>query len=64
MDFAAQQNERDTAIHAVWCQGDNFVNPARFTEDTRVTTTELAGGDHFFFGQTEALADAVASMIV
>ena len=63
MDFAARDNERDIAIHAVWCQGDDFVNPARFTKDTRISVTELAGGDHFFSGQTEGLADAVASMI-
>jgi alpha/beta superfamily hydrolase len=63
MDFAARDNERDIAIHAVWCQGDDFVNPARFTKDTRISITELVGGDHFFSGQTKGLADAVASMI-
>lgn len=64
MDFATQENERDTAIHAVWCQGDDFVNPTRFIEDARVTTTDLAGGDHFFSGQTESLAGAVTSIFV
>jgi alpha/beta superfamily hydrolase len=63
MDFAARENERDIAIHAVWCQGDDFVNPAHFTKDPRITITELAGGDHFFSGQTEGLAHTVVSMI-
>jgi alpha/beta superfamily hydrolase len=64
MDFPARENARDTAIHAVWCRGDDFVNPTRFIEDARVTTTELTGGNHFFSGQTEALARAVTSTLV
>jgi alpha/beta superfamily hydrolase len=63
MDFPARENARDTAIHAVWCRGDDFVNPTRFIEDARVTTTELTGGNHFFSGQTEALARAVTSTL-
>ena len=64
MDFSARENARDTAIHAVWCRGDDFVNPTRFIEDARVTTTELTGGNHFFSGQTESLARAVTSTLV
>ena len=62
MVFETQNLQRAAGLHAVWCEGDDFVDPSRFTEDTNVTTTQLAGGDHFFSNQTRGLATAVQSV--
>ena len=63
MSFAVQPTKPVCSVHALWCNGDDFVDPLRFLGDPNVAITELSGGDHFFTGQTDALAETVKSVL-
>lgn len=63
MAFAPHSAAPDTQIQAIWCDQDHLVNPERFATDPTIRTTVLDGGDHFFSGNADALANAVISTL-
>ena len=63
MSFQHLERLASDRIHAVWCNDDDFVDINYFADNPKVECLTLDGGGHFFAGQAENLAEAVAATL-